>query len=246
MRVKECTQCNKTIEHTQNCDLCFKCQRDPTVTITPCNIKRKYKLSDAEIKSHKFKYVYKTFDQERYSITEVEELCQKIIKDLKPNGRNKKISAYRKQKHIMDGIREEKKKTGLLKIDVVKCVQSLLLKYDAPINAAIDDKIKYYTDQYCIDTNIDVLSVSLQILNHILDHIAEIEKENQRKIDLDILVNFSVDPKYIPLTKSLDMYNNYIKHNQYSLYVTYFLILNYFQAYNDDQIIMFQRSILCK
>lgn len=243
MDCDSCNLCNRRMECVKNSDICFRCQHDSTITITKYDIKKKYKLTENDIETYEFKYIYTTFSNKKYQIIEVEELCKKLTQNL-PQSNKKKI-AYQKQKKIMDNIRNQKKEINIIKKNIIDNVYLLLRKYNINITPNINSKIIHHTDKYCTDSTINTSSVSLLILDNILEYHDKLTQEIERKKNLDFLVSRDVNKEYTSIVQNLYIYNDYIKFNKYSLYITYLLILNYLNIFGDNKITISPYKVIC-
>lgn len=241
--ILSCNLCNRMMECVKNSDICFRCQQDPAITISRYDIKKKYKLSENEIEEYKFKCVYTTFINKKYQIVEVEELCEKLTQNF-PTSNKKKI-AYQKQKKIMDNTRNQKKELDIIKKNVVDNVCLLLCKYNMDISTNIKNKINYQANKYCTNLTVNISSISLLILDNILEYNNQLVKEVERKKDLDFLINYNIDKKYDQVVQNLYVYDDYVKLDKYSLYITYLLILNYLNIFGNDKITISPYKVIC-
>ena len=98
-----CVGCGKEISKRYVDEICVECRFDPLVVISTTEIKKKYRLTDDDINNADlFSITFNTHGNigTKYLISEIEELVEKLVKDLPESDKKKLI----REKLVKEGI----------------------------------------------------------------------------------------------------------------------------------------------
>lgn len=185
------------------------------MVISATEAKRKYKLTDAEIRAaNLFTMAFsgRFYSGVKYLIEEIEELAETLTEDLPANDKRKQ--AYVKQKRIRDEIQNEIDKKIEYKNNVKDILQDILMKIDPTIDINKDFDIPGFLDNYALDINISPNDTALLISDKIKILVEERDskKKKQKEIDERIAAEWEIE-KYITMAKSHVNYCKYINCN---------------------------------
>ena len=202
-----CIACDKEINNLN--DICVTCKFDPHIMISRTDAKRKYKLTDKEIKAEDlFCITFRIHGNigTKYLISDIENLAHCLYLNL--DNADKRKQAYLKQLAIMNDIRAKQDRAKNKIAERTLNVYNLLAETDIDITV----EIKQLIDEYCL-TN----STAGKIVNKIKKFHRDKLAESKRKIKLDKLIDEHVPDKYIKLAYKNPAYISYVKTNDLTI-----------------------------
>jgi len=210
-----CFNCKSKLQ--TDIKICLQCRADDTTVIRFRDIVKKYKLTQTELNNENLcRDPCLNYDTDIiYLVSEVEALAKKLTENLDATHVKKK--AYLKQKAINDKTKEDKIKINNMKIKIRQTCMDLLPKYDIKMFPEVKEHLNKLIESYCKDFNSSEFGTAIKILDDLNKFYTLKKKADDRKNDLDNLIKNNINPGYISFARNHPIYNDYIRHNKYSL-----------------------------
>jgi hypothetical protein len=196
MSCNNCKSINTPID-----ELCNDCLCDSSLVISVSEIKRIYKLTDANIENAKLIKSSHKYHGVKYLRKDIEELVQTVMKDLSDDNKQK-ISYLRQTSKVLHSGKNKKIVADRTKF-IMEYLVDIATKYDT-IDITKERRICNAIARFAKTTDITAINLIIPIIEE------TIQKHNRRS-KIYTMIDLQIDPKYTHRAKASPECNEYIK-----------------------------------
>lgn len=217
-----CISCNVILDKSNSFsdrkeyNICTDCRFDPTIMISLTEAKRKYKLTDNEIRKADLFHI--TFVVHRnigtkYLTRDIQNLANQLTKDLDTTDKRKMLCMK-----LNDVINAEIEKDNLYekrKQVIEELVKSLISKAYISVDESLlfdcfSDSVENQINKYAADEDIDVFKAAMRLYDNIYANICRQRRIARRIKKMDKYLEQVYDECYIDKIKNNAIYKNYV------------------------------------